>query len=223
MDAHPEVGLAYGRQIVFYTDQPLPQARPGPGPTLWKILTGPEFLEMTCGSGSNLVPTPAAVVRTRAQREVGHYRNELPHSADMEMWLRFAARTGVGVLDADQAFKRMHERNMQLQYIRPALGDLPERKATFDSFFEHEGRLVPDRERLMQLAFRSLGTEAFWAASAAFDRGDLVNCRECLGFADRTCPAIRSLAIWGRLRVKRAMGPSAWSFVRPILERVRGR
>jgi hypothetical protein len=141
----------------------------------------------------------------------------------MEMWLRFAARTGVGVLDADQAFKRMHERNMQLQYVRPALGDLPERKATFESFFQKEGRLVPDRERLAKLAFRSLGTEAFWAASKEFDRGDLVKCRECLGFADSTYPAIRSLAIWNRLRFKRAMGPRAWSLLRPILERVRGR
>jgi hypothetical protein len=53
----------------------------------------------------------------------------------MEMWLRFATRAGVGVLDADQAYKRMHGQNMQLQYIRPALGDLLERKATFERRF----------------------------------------------------------------------------------------
>jgi hypothetical protein len=141
----------------------------------------------------------------------------------MEMWLRFATRAGVGVLDADQAYKRMHGQNMQLQYIRPALGDLLERKATFESFFQQDGSLIAGRERLVRLAFRSLGTEAFWAASKAFDHGDLASCSECLGFADSTYPAIRSLAVWGRLRLKRAMGPRAWSFIRPILERARGR
>jgi hypothetical protein len=102
-------------------------------------------------------------------------------------------------------------------------GDFRSAEIGVESFFQQDGCVIADRERLVQLAFRSLGTEAFWAASKAFDHGDLASCSECLGFADGAYPAIRSLAVWGRLRLKRAMGPGAWSLIRPILERVRGR
>ena len=34
------------------------------------------------------------------QQQVGGYRAELPHSGDMEMWMRFAAHAPVGVLRA---------------------------------------------------------------------------------------------------------------------------
>ena len=41
--------------------------------------------------------TPSAIVRTSAQHRVGGYRPELPHSGDLEMWLRLAAVGSVAI------------------------------------------------------------------------------------------------------------------------------
>src|SRR5258708_30639237 len=72
----------------------------------WRILAGPEFIEL---SGShNIVATPTAVVRTELQKRVGGYRRELPHSGDMEMWLRLAPHASVGVLGGCQAVYPRH-------------------------------------------------------------------------------------------------------------------
>ena len=75
---------------------------------------GREFIEL---SGSdNLVPTCSAVVRTELQKRLGGYRNELPHTGDMEMWLRFAAHAPVGFISAYQGVYRQHGANMSTAY-----------------------------------------------------------------------------------------------------------
>src|ERR1017187_3370421 len=107
----------------------------------YRILSGLEFIELS--GSSNIVPAAAAVARTALQKRLGGYRPELPHSGDMEMWLRFAAHGSVGMFEAPQAVYRRHDGNMSVPYLsRSGLQDLVERKAAFDCFFETCGPAV---------------------------------------------------------------------------------
>jgi glycosyltransferase involved in cell wall biosynthesis len=220
MDAHPEVGLTYGRQVLFSSDAP-PAAGPATADGGWRILSGGEFLAWCCRTGQNPVPTPTAVVRTALQKRLGGYRKELPHTADMELWLRFAAHAAVAVTDADQGLKRMHPGNMQHQYLGSGLGDLPHRHAAFEALFSAYGSRLPDAPRLRARATATLAEEAFWAASTAFDRRDLPSYQQCLDYAVRLDPGLRTQPLWARLQWKRRLGPRLWSLVRPVLERLR--
>jgi len=223
MTAHPEVGLAHGRQVLFTSGQPLPQPCLLPGDPKWHILPGADFLETCCASGSNPVATPTAVVRTWLLKALGGYRKELPHAADLELWLRCAVRGSIGILNVDQAFKRMHQKNMQLHYLGTTLGDLHQRKTAFDLFFQEYGACIPDSERLHQLATQSIAEAAFWAASRAFDRGDSIRCQELLLFALDAYPKLRSRPEWQRLHWKRRVGPRIWSVLQPVIDCLRGR
>jgi len=221
LDAHPEVGLACGQQIHFQNDDELLAAGSSPEPYRSRVLTGLEFLEWFSANGSNPVATPTPVVRTALQKAIGGYRKELPHTADMELWMRFAVHSSIGVLDIPQAFKRSHGHNMQRQYVG-GVSDLEQRKAAFDLLFRDYGDRVPDSRRLQQLATRALSQEAFWAASRAFDRGDEPACRAFLLFAAATDPSLQSQRQWLRLALKRWLGTRVWGIVSPMIARWRG-
>ena len=218
MDAHPEVGLAYGRQILFQGDQP-PEIRAVAAEGRWQVLSGAEFLEEVCRSATNLVPTPTAVVRTRLQKALGGYRADLPHSGDFEMWLRFAAHASVGVLDADQAFYRVHGSNMKLEY-QGILG-LQQFRAALETLFRDYGDRLADPGRLRSLAMRGMAEAAFWWASREFDRGRSANCQDVLDFALSADPTLRSWPPWSRLRWRCLLGPAIWCRLRPLVESVR--
>jgi glycosyltransferase involved in cell wall biosynthesis len=220
MDAHPEVGLTYGRQIKFASDAP-PSAGPATADGDCRIRSGAEFVEWCCRTGQNPVTTPTAVVRTALQKRLGGYRKDLPHTGDMELWLRFAAHAAVAVIDADQAYKRMHPGNMQYQYLGSGLGDLLHRHAAFQILFAEHDRRLPDARRMRAEATATLAKEAFWAASRAFDRGDLPSYQQCLDCAVRLDPELRTQRPWARLRWKRRLGPRIWGVVRPVLDRLR--
>jgi hypothetical protein len=219
LDAYPEVGLVHGRQRLFES-QPEPVVPPIEEAAV-TILSGKAFIEDCCAAAHNPVATPTAVVRTSVQRAVGGYRKTLPHTADMEMWLRFAARSAVARIEALQAFKRVHASNMQHQYAGTALGDLNEQYEAFESFFREDGHLVDDNKRLQFLATRSLAESAFWSASRAFDRGDEVGCRECLDYVLQLCPVLKFRKEWNRLRWKRRLGPRVWNLIKPLVDRLR--
>jgi glycosyltransferase involved in cell wall biosynthesis len=222
-ESHPEVGLLYGRQIIFETDAILPKDHSSSDHCPCRIVDGPSFVATMCASGSNPVNTPTAIVRTRLLAEVGGYNAELPHTADMELWLRIAARSSVAILDAMQAFKRMHGQNMQIEFTAAALGDLKQRNAAFDSFFLRSGELLADRDKLQDVARRALATEAFWAGSATFDRGDTAHCQNLMSFAHNLDPKLTSRPEWQRFRWKQRVGPRVWSMLRPIMDRFQGR
>jgi glycosyltransferase involved in cell wall biosynthesis len=223
LEEHPEVGLVHGRQV-FFGDEPGPAQTPEDTvscPTV--VLAGEAFVETCCTGGSNPVATPTAVVRTALQHEAGGYSKALPHTADMELWLRLAARSSVARVEAHQAYKRMHAANMQHEYVRGVLADLRQRQGAFESFFQGDGRRLAGRDRLQALAARRLGEAAFWAASRAFDRGDGAACRPLLEYAVQLAPGLASGREWARLRWKRRLGTRAWRVVRPLVERLRGR
>jgi hypothetical protein len=222
LDAHSEVGLCYGRQIVFKTDATLPRPVPVSNGCHGRIFSGSEFLELICATGHNPVPTPTVVVRTALQKKLGGYRKELPHTGDLEMWLRFGAHAAVGYLEAHQAFKRMHERNMQIEFLAAPLGDLRHRKAAFEVFFQDYSHALMNAERFSQIATRRLADEVFWAASRAFDQGNTKDCQEFLTFALDLDPGLRARPEWSRLAWKQFMGPTFWKIARPLVDCLRG-
>jgi hypothetical protein len=223
MDAHPEMGLSHGRQVVFETDPPGLKNPLGESDNAFRVLSGADFVGLCCSVGGNPVATPTAVVRTSLQKKLGGYRKELPHTADMELWLRFAIHASVGMIDAVQAFKRNHAGNMQHQYVGPALPDLRQRQAAFQVLFREFGPQLRDADRLRHLAACRVAGDAFWSASQAFDNGHQKACRDLLRFAVEIDPEIRRRPEWGRLRWKRCLGPRVWRVLRPLVDRLRGR
>jgi glycosyltransferase involved in cell wall biosynthesis len=218
ISSNPEVGLVHGGQVTFVTDSPAFESVGAGRPAM--VVSGEAFIEQCCQVGGNPVATPTAVVRTALQRTVGGYRKHLPHSADMEMWLRLATRAAVARLDAIQAGKRMHAANMQHAHLTTNLGDLTKREETFASFFGRDGLGLPGANELHGLARHRLSWEAFWAASEAYDRGDRHAVEVGLACALRLDPGLKSSREWFRLKCKRRLGP-AWSLVRPLLNRLR--
>ncbi len=216
MDAHPNVGLTHGRAIKAAAPGPECRVSPDGG---YHVRPGREALEAACQAGSNFVETPTAVVRTSVQKRVGGYRKDLPHSADMAQWLRFAAHSDVARIDADQAYYRLHGRNMSEQYR--GVAELLQRKAAFDALFEDEGAQLPDCERLRRLAYRGLAEQVFWAASRLFDEGDEAGCRRALEVALELDPGLRRSGMWRRLRCKRLIGARASALARRLLSRLR--
>jgi glycosyltransferase involved in cell wall biosynthesis len=221
LDDHPDVGLVYGRQIMFHTEQPPPVPRLSPGRA--EILSGPDFLEMLCTSAANPVATPTAVVRTTLLHKLGGYRKELPHTADLELWLRFAVHSSVGVIDTYQAYKRMHCQNMQYDYVNTALTDLRQHQAAFETLFRDCGRKIAGAQRLERLVKGKLAEKAFWAASQAFDHGDPDRCQVLLDYAEELDSDLRTRLPWSRLRWKRRLGVTSWSWLQPWVDRLRGR
>lgn len=223
LDEHTEVGFVFGNVVTLLADQT--EVRSDTiftafDPRGWRILTGSEFILL---SGCfNRVPTPTAVVRTKLQKRLGGYRPELPHSGDMEMWLRFAANGNVGVLMAYQAVYRRHCDNMSLGYMaQKSLLDIQQRKLALDYFFECCGHLLPASRYLRSKLCRSLGFSAFNLASSAFNDSELIISRQLSDFALQVCPNIWLSAEWMKLTFKRQIGPKAWHALWPLISLIR--
>jgi glycosyltransferase involved in cell wall biosynthesis len=104
MDAHPGVGFTFGNVIELSdngNEMPLKSIIEPINDPDKRILEGRELIEVT-GAEGNQVVTCSAVVRTELQKQLGGYREELPHAGDVEMWLRFAAHASVGFIFALQ-------------------------------------------------------------------------------------------------------------------------
>jgi Glycosyl transferase family 2 len=216
LDRHSDVGLCYGRQVVFSGAVPETIAS---NRAATSLTSGREFWESSCRIGQNVVPTPTAVVRTRVQREVGGYRKELPHTGDLEMWLRIAARTNVAAIDADQAFKRMHGENMQVQFVSSRLTELQQRLLAFESAFADCRGRIENASELERNVREALASEALWAASEAFDGGDVEGCRRAQQVAAAVSADVRGRSEWRRLEIKRRLGPRLWHVLRPFVGR----
>jgi glycosyltransferase involved in cell wall biosynthesis len=217
LDSYPRVGFCYGSQLIF-TDE-VPAVPTGSVDPNVRLVSGPDFWEQCCRSAQNGVATPTAVVRTSVQHAVGGYRKELPHSADLYNWLSIAARSDVAYIDTPQAFKRMHGMNMQERFRE--IEDLKQRRRAFDCAFADARSLVPDVSRLTRLVRRSMAFEAFWKASADFDRGRPADCNDWLKTSMSLDPSIIHSAEWRRLVVKQRLGVTLWGVLQPWVDWLR--
>lgn len=185
----PEMGVTFGESILTAN----PSAEPYEPPRQYGCLqfSPASWLEKFCRSGKNIVGhhVATAVTRTAVQKKCGPYRADLPHSADMEMWMRMGAHGRVGMIRAKQAYYRQHDTAMHLLYA--GVPDLRQRKAAFDIFFQEHGRAVPDAGRLQQMALHRLALDAIKNARDAFAAADREAGRDLLRFAWKTDPATR--------------------------------
>jgi hypothetical protein len=202
MEAHPSVGFTYGGVVVFSGD-PLPRARTRP--RSWIIWPGHRWLERRWETGRNCIISPEVVMRSAVQRRIGAYRSDLPHTADLEMWMRAAAVADVGyVKGADQGYYRSHPNNMHATMFggrqpRGLLVDLEHLRMTFEALAPEAGSSAA-----VVAARRAIAIEALKAASRSYTwhAADEALVDQLMSFARETyrdAPTLR----WWRLATER--------------------
>jgi glycosyltransferase involved in cell wall biosynthesis len=196
LDANPKVGLAYGFPVVF-EQQPTPARQQVRSWTVW---SGPEWIARCCRSGCNFINNPEVVLRTSVQRAIGGYDPALPHSGDLEMWLRAASVSDIGrVNGVDQAYYRIHEASLQRTRYKGHLTDLEGRLAAFEKVLIASSAPAGAAELLAE-ARRALAFAALRYTRVALDSGmgGVEPVSEYLAFAERVWPRARTTRAWRR-------------------------
>jgi glycosyltransferase involved in cell wall biosynthesis len=214
MEANPSVGLAYGGAVDFSGLTPPPARTAARTWTLWR---GRDWLTDRCRTGRNALRSPEAVMRTAVLRRIGGYREELPHAADFELWMRAAAVADVGYVGgADQAYYRVHEDNMHDQVferdtVNGVVLDLRQRRACFEAVLAGQSG-VAGSDELLDRARRSLAAEALSQALRWYwcGKADQWPVEELVAFARDTCPPDALASRWRALNRRRTVGPR-WS------------
>jgi len=224
MRNNPDVGFTFGNALIaephgIITKRVDPLGNKSVPPK--QVLSGPQFMRLS--GANNLVPTPTAVVRTALQKQVGGYHKELPHTGDMEMWLRLASHAGVGYINESQAVYRRHSANMSLQYYgKTVLPDLRQRKKAFDILFRQGADNLKKDEKLRRFLARDLGQEALRMAGMAFNNFDVATAAAIQRFALEVSPEVRNSLPWIKLVCKQTIGPKYWYALNSIGRRVAG-
>jgi glycosyltransferase involved in cell wall biosynthesis len=218
LHAHPEVGLVYGRVHRFYGD-----GRPGrarTGRTRWRIHPGIEWFEGRCHLTENCIAQPSVVMRTSILKKVGLFRPELPHTADMEMWLRLSLYADVGYIDGvDQAFYRVHSAGMHRSRFGTVLADLSQVAAAFEILFQERKDRIPNVTQLQESTRRMIARRALDAACRMYDIGrpDVMQAVGLEELALKTYDRAPDLSEWDMLQWRKKVGPLACLALRPFL------
>jgi glycosyltransferase involved in cell wall biosynthesis len=182
LNSHPEVALTCGKAIVADLTHQNPIIPETPGINTYHILSGQAFVERACSNpASPHVCTPTAIVRTSVQKAIGGYNKSLRHAGDLEMWLRFACRGSVALLDSYQAVYRKHESNMHYSYDK--IANLSQHLLAFDSALSSDGHRLDNLDKLKRRYRNAISAKAARFAGGALFRGDLDLCRESALFA----------------------------------------
>ncbi len=222
LNAHPSVGFAYGHPVRFADGTSPPAART----TVrgWSVWPGHWWLRRRFRESVSCITSPEVMVRTSLQRHVGGYDPQLPHTADIEMWLRLAAHADVGyVRGADQAFYRIHGQNMTKSRTR--LVDLSQRRLAYEAVLEHCAGALPDAAWLSDVVHRRLCWEALWAAARAYDRGRTgqTPLEELIAFAFDCWPQANKLPVYRGLQLRQRLGPRIMPYLQPFIWSAIGR
>lgn len=217
--SEPNVGFTFGKARNLMHDGSFAQtASPVCYATMppRHIFSGPEFIRTN--GARNIVPTPTAVVRTTLQKHVGGYNSELPHSGDMEMWLRLASHAAVGFVNVDQAVYRLHNSNMSLIYFADCLlPDLQQRKRALEILFSHSGVHLLDNPELRDFLIEDLAIEAVRRAGIAFNQHNHQAVKAISSFALELDPQVRWSLPWAKLTLKKILGSRNWSALNAAL------
>jgi hypothetical protein len=221
MDAHPEAGLVYGGVVRFQSGQPLPPARTPLRSRRWRIVDGRRWIAAVCRLGGNPTHAPEFLVRTELQRQIGGYRPHLPHSGDMEMWLRFAAIGHVGrILDSDQAYYRVHDHNMRQRYSASTV-NLQQVAAAFDTLVTADCERLPNASRLHRIARLRVARRAIRMACQALDAGQTEwegeSVESLIQQARALSPDIEGRPEWLALQWRLFLGPRWAHAVKPVV------
>jgi glycosyltransferase involved in cell wall biosynthesis len=216
LDTNQRVGFAYGHPLHIREGEPLPEPRTEVQG--WSIWPGQWWIERRFRSSVNCITSPEVVVRTALQKKVGGYDPRLPHTADLEIWMRLAAHADVGyVQGVDQAFYRVHGQNMTVD--RDNVVDLRQRQLAFDVLLESCGDRLINPDHLYGVVHRKLSCEAIWRASRAYDRRRVnqVPVDDLVAFALDCWPAIARSPVHRGLRLRRVVGPRWMPYLQPFI------
>ncbi len=216
LEANPRVGFVYGHPIRWSDDVARPVAcTRSDGINLW---SGIDWLQRVCRLRHSVISSPEVVVRTEVQKRIGGYLPALPHTGDIEMWLRFAVHSDVAYIKgADQAFYRTHSANMTKE--RVTLVDLQQRKAAFDAIFDAYSTRIPSARGVRAGVNRGLAREALWEACSAYEREqvDTTPIADLREFARAAYGRIDRLPEYWGLRWRRRLGAHTCARIRPFL------
>lgn len=169
LEKNPEVAFGFGIEGRLH-DGFLDPARCGTQRSSWRVTDGHAYIRRTCWDSFCDIGAPAVIRRTSSQKKAGHYRSDLPRTCDFEMYLRLGLIGSVANTNQMLGIRRLHGAQLSVPYnARPVL-DLQEHEAAFDSFFAHEGRSLPDAERLRRLAHVKLGEYSYWQGMSQWMR-----------------------------------------------------
>ncbi|MWV59869.1 glycosyltransferase family 2 protein [Rathayibacter sp. VKM Ac-2754] len=164
---HPSVGLVYGHPLHFTDGAERPTARSTS--TAWILWRGQDWLHERCRTGLNVITSPEVLVRRSVLDRVGWPR-PLPHTYDLELWLRLSAAADVAYIQgADQAWHREHA-GSRSDVVTP-LRDLRERLLAFETFFAAPGGPLAEAAELEELARIALARSALERGAQHFDSG----------------------------------------------------
>jgi glycosyltransferase involved in cell wall biosynthesis len=211
LERYPNVGFVYGRPRHFTGTVP---PRPRWGRPRWTIWSGSEWFALRCRLGVNCISQPEVMIRGAALREVGGYNVALPHTSDVEMWLRLSTMADVGRINGvDQGYYRVHPNSMQRTVNAGVMTDLIGRREAFISTFAAAGDRLPGAAELEATVRRTLAAEALDDVCRIYDR-DVVDPQlesRLVDFAMTTCSAAASLPEWSGLQKRRKRGrQSRW-------------
>lgn len=162
MEAHPSVGLVYGGVDWFEGDPPAARG----GRVRWQVWPGEQWVRRVVRRGRNCIVNPEAVLRRSVYEQAGGYDPDFPHAADMYLWLQAATVADVGFVGGPrQAYYRIHGANMHSIQFGGAADDMRQAHEVFERFFERDGAVLPQADRLRQAARRSVAREALLRAA----------------------------------------------------------
>lgn len=188
LDRHPEVGFVHGHELKHAFEAGCIPAVVVPPEVKESLEGGLQFITRLCGTPVNCIEAPTVVRRTSLQKRIGHYRPALPYTDDLEMWLRLATQADVATIPCVQAIRRLHLRRASNHFQSVQVRDFVEREKAFASFFDREGRSLPDADRMLRLAGRRLGQHAYWSAISHAIRGQTATARTLFEFANQRNP-----------------------------------
>lgn len=165
----------------------------------WSVLEGDAFIEQCClclGIGIDL---GAVLVRTWAQKEVGHFNDKLQYSDDLEMVLRLARMGKVVSVDGPLCIRREHASQISKTQFANECRQLKEHEAAFLSFFGSHPA-APRNIKLQRIVQRELATRAFRAAISHARRGRLALSVDLVRYGMRLNPAMAIPVFLGKLR-----------------------
>jgi len=184
------------------------------------VWPGHWWLRRRFAEAHGCITSPEVVVRTKLQQQIGGYDPALPHTGDIEMWMRFAAHADVGYLrGVDQAYYRRHDLNMHKTDFGNQLDELRQLLAAYDAVLEKCGDLLPDRDRLADTVHRKLARLALRRAGRAYDRGrtNVVPVDELVRFAAECWPDYERLVEHRGLALRKRIGTTAMPYLQPLV------
>jgi glycosyltransferase involved in cell wall biosynthesis len=207
---NPSVGMVYGRAARFEDEVP----ESGEGGVSWTVWQGSDWISERFRAGTNTICSPEVVLRSSVQREIGRYRKELPHTGDLEMWLRAAAVANVGYVGGmDQGWYRVHDSNMHTSRFlngseEGMVADMTLRLEAFESASTDLSRADLATDMLMIDARRAISREALTLALRGYYWGivDTWPVDELQSFALEIHPAASRSLQWRLLQLLRGRG-----------------